>query len=40
LLQSSDSIQQIAEQVGYHDPFYFSRDFKRHTGVSPKGLSE
>jgi AraC family transcriptional regulator, arabinose operon regulatory protein len=36
LLQSADPIQQIAEQVGYSDPFFFSRDFKRYTGVSPK----
>ena len=36
LLQSDDSVAQVAEQVGYADPFYFSRDFKRYTGVSPK----
>ena len=35
LLESSDPIKQIAEQVGYNDPFFFSRDFKRYTGVSP-----
>lgn len=35
LLESSDSIQEISEQVGYADQFYFSRDFKRLTGVSP-----
>ena len=28
-------VKQIAEQVGYSDQFYFSRDFKRLTGVSP-----
>lgn len=26
---------QVAESVGYKDPFYFSRQFKRVTGVSP-----
>jgi len=35
LLESGDSIKEIAEQVGYHDAFYFSRDFKRYTGSSP-----
>ena len=35
LLQSNDSVKQIAEQVGYHDAFYFSRDFKRYTGLAP-----
>ena len=36
LLESNDPIKQIAEQVGYNDPFFFSRDFKRYTGVAPK----
>jgi AraC-like DNA-binding protein len=36
LLESGDPIKQIAEQVGYNDPFFFSRDFKRYTGVAPK----
>jgi len=35
-LESTDPIKQIAEQVGYNDAFFFSRDFKRYTGVSPK----
>jgi transcriptional regulator GlxA family with amidase domain len=35
LLESTDAIKQISEQVGYNDPFFFSRDFKRYTGVSP-----
>jgi AraC-like DNA-binding protein len=35
LVESDDPIKQIAEQVGYNDPFYFSRDFKRYTGMSP-----
>jgi AraC family transcriptional regulator, arabinose operon regulatory protein len=35
LLESNDPIQQIAEQVGYNDPFFFSRDFKRYNGVAP-----
>lgn len=35
LLETDDSIAQIAEQTGYYDQFYFSRDFKRMTQVSP-----
>jgi AraC family transcriptional regulator, arabinose operon regulatory protein len=35
LTQSIDPIGDIAERVGYSDPFYFSRDFKRMTGHSP-----
>jgi AraC-like DNA-binding protein len=35
LVESADSITEIAEQVGYLDQFYFSRDFKQHTGQSP-----
>ena len=35
LLESNDSIKEIAEQVGYSGQFYFSRDFKQHTGASP-----
>lgn len=30
------SIQQIAQQVGYNDQFYFSRQFKKQYGVSPR----
>jgi AraC-like DNA-binding protein len=35
LLESGHSIKQIADQVGYNDVFFFSRDFKRHTGTCP-----
>ena len=35
LLETDNSIAQIAEQTGYYDQFYFSRDFKRMTQVSP-----
>jgi AraC family transcriptional regulator of arabinose operon len=37
------SIKQIAEQVGYDSPFYFSLRFKKATGLSPtayRGLGE
>jgi AraC-like DNA-binding protein len=35
LAESIDAIKEIAEQVGYSDQFYFSRDFKKNTGLSP-----
>jgi AraC-like DNA-binding protein len=35
LRQSGHSIKQIAGEVGYNDVFFFSRDFKRHTGACP-----
>ncbi len=30
------SITDISMQIGYTDPLYFSRVFKKHTGMSPK----
>ena len=37
LLHGTDmSIQQIGALVGYRDPHFFSRVFKKHVGVSPK----
>ncbi|MGA7882585.1 MAG: AraC family transcriptional regulator [Terrimicrobiaceae bacterium] len=35
LLESGSSIKQIADQAGYNDAFFFSRDFKRLTGSCP-----
>ena len=34
------SIRQISEQTGYHDQGYFSRIFKKHTGISPFDFRE
>lgn len=35
-LESTDkNITEIAEAVGYDNPLYFSRVFRKHTGVSP-----
>lgn len=32
----NDSIKHIAESLGYADPYYFSRLFKKIVGMSPK----
>ena len=36
LAETGDDIKQIAEQVGYGDRFYFSKDFKNLTGLTPR----
>ena len=40
LLESEHSIAEIADQTGYYDQFYFSRDFKRMTLLSPSAYRE
>lgn len=35
LLESRDPVKEVARQVGYSDQFYFSKDFKRYTGMAP-----
>lgn len=35
LRNSNDSIEAIAEKVGYHDYFYFLKVFKKAAGISP-----
>lgn len=35
LSESSARIEEVAERLGYCDPLYFSRQFKRVTGLSP-----
>ena len=36
MLDNTDySMARIAEAVGYDNPLYFSRIFKKHTGMSP-----
>ena len=36
LTDSNLSVAQIAEQCGFTDPFYFSRCFRKHFGISPR----
>jgi AraC-like DNA-binding protein len=36
LMSTKMSISEVANQVGYTDPFAFSTAFKRHFGVSPR----
>lgn len=33
-------IKKIAERIGYSDPYYFSRLFRTHYGVSPRGYRQ
>jgi AraC-like DNA-binding protein len=40
LVETNDSIAEIAEQVGFEDPFYFSREFKRVSNLSPRAFRE
>lgn len=38
LLATSDQVNQIAWHLGYEDPSYFIRFFKKHTGFSPEAF--
>jgi AraC-like DNA-binding protein len=40
LLQESLTIQQVASAVGYHDPLYFSKQFRKYFGVPPSRYAE
>lgn len=41
LLKTTDLlICEVAERVGYQDPFYFSRLFKRHTSIAPTAIRQ
>lgn len=35
LAQSALTVAEIGEQVGYQDPYYFSRAFRKRTGLAP-----
>ena len=38
LKNSNLSISEIAVEVGFDDPYYFSRIFKKFVGLSPRQL--
>jgi AraC family transcriptional regulator, transcriptional activator of pobA len=38
LFLSSKPVKQIANELGYEDPFYFSRVFKKCVGISPENF--
>lgn len=38
LLMTALPVAAVAEEVGYRNPFYFSRIFRRHTGLSPRAF--
>ena len=40
LLESTDPIKDVARQVGYADQFYFSKDFKKFTALTPTAFRE
>lgn len=35
LAQTDSSVSEVAMEVGYHDPYYFSRVFKKKMGIAP-----
>lgn len=35
LVESDDAIKEVAQQVGYSDQFFFSKDFKKMTSLTP-----
>lgn len=38
LLATTDQVTQVADRLGYDDPSYFIRFFKKHTGHTPEGF--
>jgi AraC family transcriptional activator of pobA len=36
LIYQNHSVKEVAYQLGFNDPFYFSNFFKKHAGISPK----
>lgn len=39
-METTDAIQEIAGQTGYSDRFFFSKDFRRLTGHTPREFRE
>ena len=40
LLATTDQVAQVADRLGYDDPSYFIRFFKKHTGHTPEGFRQ
>lgn len=40
LLHTNDGIQDIASEIGYPDPYYFSKIFRRHHGLNPTAFRQ
>lgn len=40
LIESRDAVKEIARQVGYSDQYFFSKDFKRMTRLTPTQFRE
>lgn len=40
LVMSRQSIGEIAQELGFENPFYFTLRFKKHTGESPNGYRQ
>jgi AraC-like DNA-binding protein len=40
LLATTDQVTQVADRLGYDDPSYFIRFFKKHTGHTPEGFRQ
>lgn len=40
LIATTNQVNQIADQMGYDDPSYFIRFFKKHTGLSPESFRQ
>ena len=39
-IESEDAIKEVARQVGYSDQFFFSKDFKKMTKLTPTQFRE
>lgn len=40
LVETNEPIKEIARQCGYRDPYFFSKDFKKLTGLPPSNYRE
>ena len=40
LLENGENVKTVAEYLGYIDPFYFSKVFKKKVGTAPSEYSK